>query len=207
MIELGSASAWKIASRASRQYRCLHNYAVLSLLWHAEFRLRSFISIGLFYRRHTKLPGLKCARPRRRSRPRPASRVRRHRRRSRPRPGGQRARPRRRRQPRPPACPRRRRRLRPAARPRRRLRLRQASGAAGAGHGHVGGTSRVAARPSSPPGPAMAAGRGRRRRPLPALTVVAVFRCRRRPSARCRRRPSRWHPPRPRPARSLASLL
>ena len=32
-----------------------------------------FISICLFYSRHTKLPGRKCARPRRRRRPRPAS--------------------------------------------------------------------------------------------------------------------------------------
>ena len=37
-----------IPSRASRQYRCLHKHAVPwrrlpSLLWHAEFRFRSFI--------------------------------------------------------------------------------------------------------------------------------------------------------------------
>ena len=56
-----------IASRASRQYRCLRNHAVPSLLWHAEFRLRFFIYFNfLFYSRHTKLPGRKCARPRRR---------------------------------------------------------------------------------------------------------------------------------------------
>ena len=58
------ASARNTASRASRQYRCLHNHAVLSPLWHVEFRFRSFISICLFYNRHTKLPSRKCARPR-----------------------------------------------------------------------------------------------------------------------------------------------
>ena len=47
-----------IASRATRRYRCLHNHAFPSLLWHAEFRFRSFIYFNfLFYSRHTKLPG------------------------------------------------------------------------------------------------------------------------------------------------------
>ena len=56
------ASARNLAFRTSRQHRYLHNHAVLSLLWHAEFRFRSFFNLPLF-RRHTKLPGRKCARP------------------------------------------------------------------------------------------------------------------------------------------------
>ena len=62
-------------SRASRQYRCLDNHAVLSLLWHAEFRFRSLIYFNSpLYSRHTKLPGRKCFRRRlRRRRQRPAS--------------------------------------------------------------------------------------------------------------------------------------
>ena len=72
------------------QYRCLHNYAVLSLLWHAKFRFRYFIAICLFtaktaqpeacpspplrWRRLPQpRPGEKHASPRRRRRPLPAS--------------------------------------------------------------------------------------------------------------------------------------
>ena len=70
-----------------------------------------------------------------------------------------------------------------------------ASGAAGAGHGHVlGGSASV-----------LAAGADRGRRPLPPAAASGC--CRSRPSARWCRRPSRWRPLRPRPARSLASLL
>ena len=132
-----------------------------------------FISIRLFYSRHTKLPGQKCIRPRRRRWPRPAS-------------GAtsashghvQRARPRRRRRPRPPARPRRRRRPRPPARPHRRLRLRPASGAAGA----VPALAVVAV----PAGGASSGyvPRARRRRCCGPLLR--------------RGRPSRWRPPRPR---------
>ena len=74
----------------------------------------------------------------------------------------------------------------------------------------VTATSRGTARPSSPPPPACPS----RRRPRPALAVVAVARCRRccslssRPSARCRRRPSRWrHVPRARRRRCCGPLL
>ena len=134
-----------------------------------------FISIYLFYIRHTNLPCRKCARPRRRRRQLLASGA------TGATPRGQRARPRRRRRPRPPA------------RPRRRLRPRPASGTAGGGHGHVqGGNASV-----------LVAGAGHSRclrrpqTPAPAASV-AVVRCRRRPSARCRRRPRGWRPPRPR---------
>ena len=92
-----------IPSRASRQYRCQHKHAVPSLLWHAEFRFRSFI----YFNSPLLQQAYKTARPDVCPSPPPApaaTSFRRHRRRSRPRPRGQRARPRRHgRRPRPPA--------------------------------------------------------------------------------------------------------
>ena len=147
-----------IASRASRQYRCLHNHAVPSLLsrsvaGHAEFRFRSFIYFNLPLLQQA----YKTARPEVCPSPPPA-----------------------------PAGP--------------------ASGATGAGHGHVpGGSAPVLAAAACRPVPA------RRRLPRPALAVVAVVavvRCRRRPSAHCRRHPSRWrHVPRARRRRCCGPLL
>ena len=84
-------SARNVASHASRQYRCLHNHAVLSHLCQVEFRFRSFISVCLFAAGIQYCPG-----------PSPPLR---YRRRPRPRPGGQSA----------PALPRRWRRPRPAS--------------------------------------------------------------------------------------------
>ena len=83
------SSARNLDSRASRQYPCLHNHAMLSRLWHAEFHFRSFISICLFTADiqyclarsapfpaaalQASRPGGQHARPRRRRQPRPAS--------------------------------------------------------------------------------------------------------------------------------------
>ena len=181
LIELESALAQKIASRASQQYRCLHNHAVLSLLWHAEFRFRSFIYFisPLLQQAYKTARQEVCLSP---PPPPAAASFRRHRHWSRPRPGGQRARPRRRRRPRPQARLRRRRRPRPQARLRSRLRLRPASGATGACHGHVQGgmaASVFAAgaghgRRPRPPTPAAAAGavRGQRSLSLPSPQVA-----------------------------------
>ena len=169
------ASARNVAARASRQYRWLHNHAVLSLLWHALLCRVSFqvtgSESGPLFQFASLQQAYKTALPE--VRPSPPWRCQR---RPLPCPGGQRARPRRRRRPRPLALPRCRRRPRPA------------SCAACAGHVHVPGSSTSV----------LAAGtvRGRLRRPWPALAdCVRLLRS---------GRPSRWLPPRSRPACSSA---
>ena len=78
-----------IPSRASRQYRCQHKHAVPSLLWHAEFRFRSFI----YFNSPLLQQAYKTARPE--VRPSPPLRCRRRAASHGHVPGGQRDRPRR----------------------------------------------------------------------------------------------------------------